>query len=68
MMTLKELVNCCENVNDQTEVMVFKSPDDYELSTSNWYEISIEMAKELNWKIEKFRIAKYTNLLMVALA
>lgn len=67
-MTLKELVNCCENVNDCTEVMVFKSLDDYEWSTSNWDEVSIEMAKELNWKIAKFRISKHTNLLIVALA
>lgn len=67
-MTLKELINCCENVNDCTEVMVFRSIDDYEWSTSNWDEISIEMAKELNWKIAKFRISKHTNLLIVALA
>lgn len=67
-MTLKELVNCCENVNDRTEVMVFKSIDDYKLSTSNWNEIGIETAKELNWKIAKFRISKYTNLLIVSLA
>lgn len=67
-MTLKELVNCCENVNDCTEVMAFRSLDDYEWSTSNWDKISIETAKELNWKIAKFRISKYTNLLIVALA
>lgn len=67
-MTLKELVNCCENVNDSTMVVVYNSLEDYEWNTSNWDEIGIETAKELNWKIAKFRVPLYSNRLFVAVA
>ena len=67
-MTLKELVNCCENVDGSTRVAVYNSLEDYEWNTSNWDEIGFETAKELNWKVAKFRISVYSNRLIVALA
>ena len=67
-MTLKELVNCCENVDDSTRVTVYNSLEDYELNTSNWCHIGIETAKELNWRIAKFRISLYSNRIIVACA
>lgn len=67
-MTLKELVSNCENVTDSTKIMVYNTLDDYEWNSSNWNEIGVDTAKELNWKIAKFRIYQYTNRLFVALA
>ena len=67
-MTLKELVNCCENVNKSTRIMVYKSLDDYEWLTPYWDMIGFETASELNWKIAKFRIYLGENMIAVAIA
>lgn len=67
-MTLKELVNCYENVNKSTRIMVYKSLDDYEWSTPYWDVIGVETASELNWKIAKFRIYFGENMITVAIA
>ena len=67
-MTLKELVNSCENVKNSTRIMVYKSLDDYEWNSSNWDEIGVDTAKDLNWKIAKFRVSQFCNVLAVALA
>lgn len=67
-MTLSELIKTCENVSNSTRIMVYKSLDDYEWNTPNWDEIGIETAYELNWRIAKFRISMYSNMMIVALA
>ena len=67
-MTLKELVEGCENVDDYTRVTVYNSLEDYEWNTANWDAIGIETARKLDWRIAKFRVSLYSNRLIVALA
>lgn len=65
-MTLGNLVQTCENIGGNTEIMIFHTIEDFESCSDNWNSCKAESARSSEMKIVRFKIVN-NNLVTVAL-
>lgn len=65
-MTIKQLVEMCENCEDCTSVMVYESVEAFDHDLCNWRTLTMEQAELCNAAVAKFGV--YHNFVAVALA
>lgn len=65
-MTIKELIQMCENIKDSSTLMIYHSVEDYDNCTCNWNSCRAESATHMEARIAKFKIDDY--LIVIALA
>lgn len=65
-MTIKNLFELCENLQNIEDVMLYDSVEDFDNATSNWKSYEKDDVKHCTAKIGKFRI--YNGFVAIALA
>ena len=65
-MTIKQLIDSCENINESTPFMLYDSVDDYDNCSCNWFRYNAADIPDTAAKIAKFRI--YNDFVAIALA
>ena len=66
-MTIKQLVEMCDNVNEKTYLMFYDSVEDYESDSPNWRGCYLEELGECERLVKRFRISKNFNYIAIAL-
>ena len=65
-MTIKNLFEICENLQNIDDVMLYDSVEDFDNATSNWKSCNADSIKHSDIKIGKFRI--YNGFVAIAMA
>lgn len=64
-MTIKNIIEACEEVHENTEVMIYHSVEDYDNATANWNSCIAESIAHSECEVAKFSVRK--NFLIIAL-
>lgn len=65
-MTLATLIRTCQNICENTEIMIYHTVEDFELYTSNWNSCRARSVTNSEMVVVKFHIVN-PNLIAVAL-
>lgn len=66
-MTLGTLIQTCQNIAGNTDIMIYHTIEDFEMCTSNWNSCKAKSVRTSEMLVVKFQIIN-PNLVAVALA
>lgn len=66
-MTLGTLIQSCQNIAGNTEIMIYHSLEDFEMCTSRWNSCRAESVRTSEMIVVKFHVIN-PNLVAVAIA